>query len=184
MKVYGLVAGCALFVAGLCGAAEQPAAGAPPERPAFRMPAGGGILEGEMPMMPEKLMVRELGLTQEQQKQVREVLSANAGDMQALRSKMEAAAKVQAELISQDAPDEAAVLKGVDDISKLRAEIAKLRIRQVLALHKVLTPEQRAKMREKMKERMDRHMQGDRQHKREGKKPELRGKPEVPPEKQ
>jgi Spy/CpxP family protein refolding chaperone len=69
----------------------------------------------------------------------------------------------------------------VDDIALLRAEIAKIRIRQVLALHKVLTPEQRATLREKMKARMERHAPGERKRKRSGDKPELQGKPQTPP---
>ena len=178
MKYVLAMAGLLVLATGVYAVEDQPAGAGQEERPSFRMPPG---MDGDIPMMPEKLMTRELNLTKEQQQQVRTLLSAHTGELKAIRVKMEAAAKVQAELISKDAPDEAAVLKGVDDIALLRAEIAKIRIRQVLALHKVLTPEQRATLREKMKARMERHAPGERQRKRGGDKPELQGKLQTPP---
>jgi Spy/CpxP family protein refolding chaperone len=53
--------------------------------------------------------------------------------------------------------DETAVLALADDIGKVRSEMAKVQVKQMLAVRKILTPEQRLKMREKMKNNMGKH---------------------------
>ena len=111
-------------------------------------------------MSPVMSMAKELGLTKEQQDQIKAILSSNNDETKTLRTKMEASAKAQADLMSQDSPDEAAVLKGVDDIAKLRTDISKIRMHQVLGVQKILTPEQRTKVREIMKERLEKRGQG------------------------
>jgi Spy/CpxP family protein refolding chaperone len=97
---------------------------------------------------------RELGLSEDQLKQIRESMSGSAQDMKDLTARMEKAAMSQAELMKADALDEAAVLKAVQETGDLRTQIARLRIKQMIAAHKVLTPEQRAKVREIMARRV------------------------------
>ena len=101
---------------------------------------------------------------------MKSVISGSTNEMRTLSSKMQEAAKNQAELMGQDSPNEEAVMKGVDEIAKIRAEIGRIRMKQMLAIQKILTPEQRAKMREKMKEQMEkRGVPGARmKHKGEG----------------
>ena len=86
--------------------------------------------------------------------------------MKKLHARMIAAAKRQVELMGMDSPDESGVLKGVDEISNIRRDIARLRVKQMLEIQKVLTLAQRSKMREKMKvkmkERLEKHAQGER----------------------
>lgn len=114
----------------------------------------GGCYGGEfeVPMMK---INRELGLSKDQNAQMRAIFAGSTNEMKVLHAKMIAAAKKQAELMSQDSPNEEAVMKGADEIAAVRAEIGKIRIRQMLAAQKILTPEQRAKMREIMKSHMD-----------------------------
>ena len=98
---------------------------------------------------------QNLGLTPEQIKDIKAALSSSSGDMTELTGKMQKAAEQQIGLMSQDAPDEAAVMKLVDEIGRLRSDIAKLQMKQMLAVLKTLTPEQRAKLREMTKNRID-----------------------------
>jgi len=153
MKKNLLVIGCVVSMAALCMAQDK-CAGGRPEQPEFRGPMGAGILDGEFQMMPAMLMNKELGLSQEQHQKIKDILSGSAEAKKALHNRMETAARTQVELMGQDSPDEAAVLKGVDDIADIGKEIARIRIKQLLEVQKILTPEQRSKMREKMKEKM------------------------------
>jgi len=98
---------------------------------------------------------QNLGLTPQQIKDIRAALSSPSGDMTELTGKMQKAAEQQIGLMSQDAPDEAAVMKLVDEIGKVRSDIAKLRMKQMLAVLKTLTPEQRAKLREETKKTVE-----------------------------
>ena len=109
-------------------------------------------MDFEAPMMK---IDKDLGLSKEQEAQMRTIFAGSTNEMKRLHAKMLAAAKMQAELMSQDSPNEEAVMKGADEIAAVRAEIGKISIRQMLAAQKILTPEQRAKMREKMKSHMD-----------------------------
>lgn len=130
------------------------------EQKAFR-PQLGSMMEGDIPMPSALGMAKELDLSKEQQQQIRAILESKNAEMKTLREKMEAGSKRQAELISQDTPDEAAILKSLDELSAVRLEIARIRVHQVLEVQKLLTPEQRAKIRERMKERMDRKNTGE-----------------------
>jgi len=173
MKRINVIVGFSALLVGICLAQDKPA-GVPPsdrgpergfdrgsDRGSFRPFMGGGMMGGEFPVMMVMGMAKDLGLTQEQQDQIKDILSSRNEEMKTLHTKMEAAAKAQAESMSQDNPDEAAVFKGVDEIAMLRAEIDKIRIHQELEVKKILTPEQRTKIQEKMKERMEKHGQWD-----------------------
>jgi Spy/CpxP family protein refolding chaperone len=97
--------------------------------------------------------VKEVGLTTHQVAQLRADLMATRTQFIDLRAKMEKQAINQAALLQADHLDEAAVMKAVDETSRVRAEIAKLEMRQFLSLRKILTAEQWAKVRDKGKER-------------------------------
>jgi Spy/CpxP family protein refolding chaperone len=140
---------------------------------------GLGKMDGDFALMPGVLMGKELGLSKEQQKKVKSILESRADEMKKLHTRMEAIAKRQVELMGQDSPDEGAVMKGVDEVAGLRAQWAKLRVRQVLEIQKTLTPEQRARMRELTKERMAKRGPGDLRKVREPGKE--RDKPAAPP---
>lgn len=117
---------------------------------------GGGEGEGMLLRMltADTRGAKELGLSEEQIKQIKESVSTSTEELKALNGRMEKAALRQAELLKADTLDETAVLKAVQNTGDLRTQIAKLRIQQVIAAHKVLTPEQRAKVREMMAQRL------------------------------
>lgn len=142
MNTWIMVSVLGMALAGVAGAQEVK------EKPAraARSEQKGAI--SERPMMD---MMKDIGITADQKGQIKALNQASAGEMKLLSAKMQELAVQQARLVNQETPDEAAILKGTEDIGQVRTEIAKVKIRQMLALQKILTPEQRVKMREKMK---------------------------------
>lgn len=134
----------------------EPAAGTPKE-PSRRI--GGGSMERDgmllKMLMPESKLAKEIGLTEAQGAQLKKLLSSTQAEGRETRADMERLAMKQAELLSQDPPDEDAVMKVVEQMGDLRTRIAKQQMQQLLAALKVLTPEQRTKLREQMKSRSE-----------------------------
>ena len=172
-RMRGLVLGSLMLLATL-SLAQDNREGENAEQPEFRFPMSSGVMNGEVPIMPAAMLSRELGLSKEQQQKIKAIVSGSVDVMKKLHVRMEAAAKKQVELMGMDSPDESGVLKGVDEISNIHREIARIRVKQMLEMQKVLTLEQRSKMREKMKEkikeRLEKHAQGDRRVGRERRK--------------
>jgi len=150
MKRIMLMTGCMIGLVALVMAQEKPAG----ERPG-RMDRYAGAGRGEEGDFPILQMRKDLQLSKEQMQKMQGIFLGSTNEMNALHSKMQATAKAQAELMSQDIPNEESVFKGADEIAKIRAEIGRIRIKQVLAACKILTPEQRVKMREKMNEKIE-----------------------------
>lgn len=160
MKRIVLAAGMALGLVSVAVAREN--APDDPQRPLPQRMMGEGMMEGRMAMQ-FLLRDKDLGLTSEQQQQIMAIRSSSTNEMRQLETRMRDVVRAQAELMSQDLPNEDAVLKGAEELSKLHATLNRLRLKQVLEVRKILTPEQRVKMREKMKARMDKAgMKGDR----------------------
>ncbi len=163
-KALGLAAGIVLVAAAFAMAQETVDAGKAPggrgaggARFAGRSFAAGGDIEGLLmrSLFQDPRTAEALGLTPEQGKEIKATLSTSDGESTELRRKMEQAASRQIELLSQDTPDEAAIFKVVDEIGAMRSDIAKLRMKQLLAVLKKLTPEQRARLRELTKTRIE-----------------------------
>ena len=163
MKKVIIVTVCLMGWAALAVDQNKTAVGTP-----ARMERHSGMgmraMEGDIPMMPLTQMFgnKELGLTKEQIQQLKDIAAGSTNEMKVLQAKMQDLAKHQADLMGQDLPNEEAVLKGADEISSIRAEIGRIRMKQMLAAQKILTPEQRQKMREKMKAHMEQRRGGDR----------------------
>lgn len=131
--------------------------------PGRRGPDGGFQKDGG-PMMGreaahEGMMARilsnpelgsELGLSEEQVSRIQDSLEAlrRKGDL--LKKEMEASAMEQARLMSAETLDEAALMAAVERTGMVRTEIAKLRIRPLIMLRTVLTPEQVEKLTQQM----------------------------------
>jgi Spy/CpxP family protein refolding chaperone len=172
MKRLTMMTGCLIGLVAVSVAQDKPAG--QKERRMDRHPGMDmGPMEGDMPMMK---MRKELDLTKDQIKQMQGLFSGSTNEMKGLHARMQEAAKAQAELMNQDMPDEEAVLKGADEIAKIRAEIGRIRMKQMLETRKILTPEQRAKMREKMKAKIEKNRTEGGRMKRHDRNSE--GKPE------
>jgi len=160
-----MVMGCAVTMAALSTAQNKATVGDTGEMTAFRRPLTAGMNDGDFPMMQVQF-IKELGLSKEQQQQIKDIRSGDSTTLMESFAKKNDAVKRQIDLMSQDVPNESDVMKSVDEISGISRDIAKIRIKQVLGILNVLTPEQRTKMREKMKarmkERFEKHEQSDR----------------------
>ncbi len=142
------------------GSVEGPRAGAP-GNPGMLQERMRRFMSGDSEGMILKMlsndshMVQELGLTDAQVKEIKEAMAGSEQELKDLNDKLVQAGMRQVDLLKADTLDEEALMKAVQESGELRTQIAKLRIKQVIAAHKVLTPEQRAKLRETMKQRME-----------------------------
>ena len=100
----------------------------------------------------------ELGLKDDQVQALKKLRFDTEGQLISLRADMQQAGLKQVQLMTADTPDEAAVLKAVEDTGAIRTKIAKLQVQQVLAAKKILTPDQikqaKALLHERIKQRM------------------------------
>jgi len=116
---------------------------------------------------PESLIER-LKLTPEQQKQMEKMKFDLDKRQVQTRAKMETAAVELKELLSADNPDREAIEKKVDEVAKYRVEMEKNKIEQWFTVNKILTPEQQKVWREVLKHpprEHARHMMMQRRHK-------------------
>lgn len=150
-----------VVAAALCCAAfaQGPEGGRPEGGPRRGFaPHGGGMMMNPM-MDPIVRMVNnpkfaeKIGLTDEQKAKLKELNKAPArGEEQ---SKMRDAMKRQAQLLSADKIDEAAVMATIDEVFELRKQTAKAQVKRVIAVKSVLTPEQVKKAKEEMSKRFE-----------------------------
>lgn len=93
-------------------------------------------------MLSNPKMAEELGLTEEQISQIHDQLGDLREEGKLLREKMKESGKKQVELLTAEPFDEAALMSAIEETGKVQTEIAKLRVRPMIILRKVLTPEQ------------------------------------------
>ena len=111
---------------------------------AERSPRHGGPPPGSLMarMLANPRVSAELGLTDEQVSHMEDALAALREEGERLRRDMEHAAMEQARLMTAEEFDEAALMAAVERTGRVRTEIAKLRIRPLIILREILTPEQ------------------------------------------
>jgi len=149
MKRMAILLGWAMSVATMAFANEPAEQGVRPAQP-VRM-GRGERMEGGGEMLLRPMVIKQLALSSEQQSQIAAIVGAASNETSTLRSKMQSLAQKQAELMGPETVDEAAVLQLADEIGKVRSDLAKIQIKQMLAARKILTSDQRLKMREMMK---------------------------------
>lgn len=159
--------------------------GGPKSGPAERPFRAEGDFEGMFIrwLTQDPKIAEKIGLTPETVAEIRAKVSAAQKEMRDATTRMQQAAAQQVDLLSLDAPDEAAVLKLVDEIGGINLQIAKRRMQLILDIQKSLTPEQRAKLREMTKARIE---EGKERWKKEGRGPGRgtgdKAKPPAPPD--
>jgi hypothetical protein len=89
---------------------------------------------------PEK--VAEIGLSAEQVGALKEGVARMDAELTQLRGALQAAGGKQALLITAETPDEAEVMRAVEEAGRIRTEIAKLHVRKLLLARKTLSREQ------------------------------------------
>lgn len=121
-------------------------------------PGGGGMIERFInnPEIAEKL-----GLADEQVEQMRKIAESMRARQMELMEAMKNSGRRQAECMTAETVNEDKVMAAIEESGRIQTEMAKLKAQELLALQKILTPEQREKvknMREKMQEKMQEHM--------------------------
>lgn len=183
MKNTGLILSCVIGL-GISVMANEPSD--PGARPPRVNPWQAGVGEGGDMMMltlTRPAVVKQLNLSGEQQAQIAAVMNGSSNEMSALRAKMQSLARKQAELMGAETLDETAILTLTDEIGDVRSSMARAQVKQMLAVRKVLTAEQRMKMRAMMKKALE-NREGPGGKRREGRPAAApkAGAPVPPPE--
>ena len=128
-----------------------------------------------------KSAIKEIGLSDEQSEAVKKLRIDMRRELIDVEADKERAALAQAELLSKEKPDEAAVMQAVDNVFAMQSKIGRIRMKYLLKMREILTPEQREKARGIMRQkrpmtgqRGDRSKKGHENHKKAVEK-------EVPP---
>ncbi len=109
-------------------------------------------------------MVEKLGLTTQQQTQMKDLKFQHQTRMIDIRHDMQLKMLDLKRELSKDNPSQAALDSLVDQITAIRAKMMKERFAHMLAVKKILTPEQWNMVKDHFMER--RGMRGDRMHRR------------------
>jgi Spy/CpxP family protein refolding chaperone len=153
-----MIAVAALF---LCVAPAQAQKGGPGMGgpgvggPGMGGPGMGGPGMGKM-FRPEMIdmLASELGVADNVVKQIKD--KAYKADQEAikLRADLDSGRLEMRRLMDEDKPDVAKVMKQVETVGAVETELKKNRIRLLLSVRELLTPEQRKKLQKHMAERM------------------------------
>lgn len=131
--------------------------GGPPQGE-MRGPEGMPGMRGRMPMSGGPSLREQLGLNDEQASKLRSLgLDAAKTGLRA-RSEMMIKRMELNELLEADEPNRAAIDQKIRELSDAQHAMLKSRIENRLAMHQVLTPEQRAKARTLLRQHMRQRM--------------------------
>jgi Spy/CpxP family protein refolding chaperone len=149
MKKMKSMLGGVLAVAALLhiSMAEEPAARPGPPWPSDRPGHEGRPDEGMLiKLLGDGDTIRALGLGEEQVKGLRDKAFTLQQAAIKMRADLEFAGLEQAKLLTQDAVNEEALMSLVEKTGRIRTELAKVQMRQILLLRTAFTPEQRARI--------------------------------------
>lgn len=135
----------ALVLACSLGAAAQ-GPGQPPPAPGFgfhRPPMERALGPGPAGRWwNDPAMVEKLGLSEDQRKNMDDILLQHRAQLIDMRAAVEKAELALEPLMSADTPNESQVLAQIDKIAQARAELEKANARFLLAIRSKLTPDQ------------------------------------------
>jgi Spy/CpxP family protein refolding chaperone len=176
-----------LIVAGAFAQKPSPAPDVRPDAPARQRPPGMGERrpgagmenrEGGMDRLigalaQGKEMAKRLNLTPEQQELVKRLWTEQRNKMGALQETLKNMAMKQAEILTVEPVDEKALMSAVEETGKARTEMAKIQIKGLIEVRKVLTDEQRKQLRDIMEQMNQQQRPGQRREGavREGREP-------------
>lgn len=145
MMVVVAVACCAVFADGPKGEKNRGERGMHPGM-------DGMMMDPIARMVSNPKMVEKLGLSEEQQKKIKEIQKSNRGDAKENQKKLRQAMDKQMKLLMSEKVDESAVMAAIDEVFAIRKDLAKAQTKQVIEVKALLTPEQLKKARESVKE--------------------------------
>ena len=88
----------------------------------------------------------ELGLTTQQSAQVEEIFQATLPKLRAAKQELDRYERDLSRLIADGTADESVVAQQIDRLEAARSNMSKMRTLMLFRMHRVLTPEQRAKL--------------------------------------
>ncbi len=115
---------------------------------------------------PGNPMAERMKLSDDQSNQIEKIRTDFQKQQISQRSKLETSRLELRELMRADNPDKGAIEKKINEVSQLGAQSQIGRFNQMLAIRKVLTPEQQKMMREGMRMRMQGGFAGPQQRMR------------------
>lgn len=127
---------------------------------AQKEPPPNDFVDNDPPINRGEIIAKELGLTKEQQVQIRQINQKSRIAMQEARQNLKKANDELDVLLYSDEVDQAILQTKIRAVADAHTEIVRIRVRSELAVRNVLTPEQIVKFRnlfiefqEKQKER-------------------------------
>jgi Spy/CpxP family protein refolding chaperone len=108
---------------------------------------------------PERFIAHhaeELGLSAETLEAIEKIVDESRAQSETLREKLHGEHEALHELLTQEMPDESAVMAQAEVVDALKAEAHKNRLRALIAIRSQLTPEQRQELVRIREERMPR----------------------------
>jgi len=117
---------------------------------AMAQPPQGGVLKHRemMKERPGKSPLEELGLSDAQKSQIHQTMLDTRKKNIDVEAKLKLAGIELHELMRAETPDQAKINVKISEVSKLRETLMRNGIETKLAVHKILTPEQRKKLQE------------------------------------
>jgi Spy/CpxP family protein refolding chaperone len=88
-------------------------------------------------------MAEKLGVDAATKTQIKQLVTQSRAEAKALRQQLRQEKRKLRELLKQDAPAEAAVLAQADALGRLKLKLKKLRLKTILRVRQLLTPQQR-----------------------------------------
>ena len=123
--------------------------------------------DGQFEQQNRPNLLRELGLTQDQVRQIRQIRQDSRENMRAAQQRVNLARRSLDEAIYADNSDDATVQTKLREFQDAQAEIAKLRALNEFSIRKILTPEQLVRFRE-MRQRFERMRRERQPNRRDG----------------
>ncbi len=127
----------------------------------------GGPMDGEGRGAGMRQMIEDLNLTPEQQTQMK-TLRENRQGMRDRHENLRDKRNEILNLLKEPKSDESKVLALVEEVNKLDAELNTARVKNMIAMKKILTPDQFIKFTDHIREHMQRHGKDGRGPERDG----------------
>lgn len=108
-------------------------------------------------------LMRQLGLTQDQIKQVRQINQENKSQMRSAQERLREANRNLDQAIYAEAANEAEIQTQLREVQTAHAEVIKIKAQTELAVRRILTPEQLAKFRDVRQQFMEKKEKMQRQ---------------------
>src|SRR5215472_5277633 len=160
-KACSVLAVALLWATGVAAVAQpgqEPGPGFGMRRPPMERMLGSGGEKGRWWNNPK--VADQLKLTDDQRKSMDDILQQHMENLVDMRGNLEKAELGMQPLMSQDQPNESAILAQIDKVAQARAELEKANARFLLALRAKLSPDQWKQLQTIRQEHRQMRMQG------------------------